>query len=60
MEDLSDSPSQAKGFGPEKGTVARAIVTCLVCGSVVDNKTTPRLFREKKSGQRMDISWIVS
>jgi len=41
------------GFNPEKGTVARAVATCLVCGSVTDDATTRRLFRESKSGQRM-------
>lgn len=41
------------GFDPEHGTVARAVATCPVCGSVVDAKTTGRLFREGKAGQRM-------
>lgn len=41
------------GFDPENGTVARAVATCPVCGSVVDAKTTRRLFQEGKAGQRM-------
>jgi len=42
-----------KGFDPGNGTVSRAVVTCPVCGAVVDAKTTRRLFREGKAGQRM-------
>jgi len=41
------------GFDPEKGTVARAVATCPVCGSVVDANTTKKLFRDGKAGQRM-------
>jgi adenine-specific DNA methylase len=40
-------------FDPTKGTVSRAIATCLVCGSTVDANTTRKLFQEGKSGQRM-------
>ena len=40
-------------FDPAKGTVSRAIATCLVCGSTVDANTTRKLFQEGKSGQRM-------
>jgi len=40
-------------FDPTKGTVSRAIATCLVCGSTVDANTTRKLFREGKAGQRM-------
>ncbi len=42
-----------KGFDPEDGTVRRAVATCPACGSVVDDKTTRKLFQEGKSGQRM-------
>ena len=42
-----------KGFDPDEGTVARAVATCLMCGSVIDANTTRRLFQECKSGQRM-------
>jgi len=42
-----------ESFDPEKGTVSKAVATCLVCGSVVDAKTTRNLFQEGKSGQRM-------
>ena len=41
------------GFDPTNGTIARAVATCLVCGSVVDANTTRRLFQEGKAGQRM-------
>lgn len=42
-----------KDFNPENGTISKAVATCLVCGAVVDGKTTRRLFQEGKSGQRM-------
>ncbi len=42
-----------EGFDPSKGTVSRAIATCLVCGSTVDDKTTRKLFQEGKAGERM-------
>jgi adenine-specific DNA methylase len=42
-----------KDFNPNEGTVSRAIAKCLVCGSMVDNKDTPKLFREGKSNHRM-------
>jgi putative DNA methylase len=41
------------GFDPERGTVARANVECRLCGSVIDDQTTRRLFQEGKAGQRM-------
>ncbi|CUT03203.1 DUF1156 domain-containing protein [Candidatus Kryptobacter tengchongensis] len=40
-------------FNPEKGTISRAIATCLVCGSVIDDNKVRKLFQEGKSGQRM-------
>jgi putative DNA methylase len=40
-------------FNPEEGTVSRAHVRCPLCGGTIDDKTTRRLFREGKSGQRM-------
>jgi adenine-specific DNA methylase len=42
-----------EGFDPSQGTVSRAVATCPVCGSVVEAKTTRRLFQEGKAGQRM-------
>ncbi len=42
-----------QGFNPSKGTVKRAIATCLVCGSSVDANTTRRLFQGGKAGQRL-------
>ncbi|QUV82879.1 DUF1156 domain-containing protein [Chloracidobacterium sp. D] len=40
-------------FSPEEGTVSRAHVRCPLCGGTIDDKTTRRLFREGKSGQRL-------
>jgi putative DNA methylase len=40
-------------FDPERGTVARANVECPLCGSVIDDQTTRRLFQEGKAGRRM-------
>jgi len=40
-------------FDPANGTISRAVATCPVCGSVIDDKTTRKLFQEGKSGQRM-------
>ena len=40
-------------FDPGQGTVSRAVVRCPVCGGTIDAKTTRRLFREGKAGQRM-------
>jgi adenine-specific DNA methylase len=42
-----------KNFNPGKGTVSKAIATCLVCGSTVDANTTRRLFQEGQSDQRI-------
>ena len=41
------------GFDPNKGTVSKAICTCLVCGHVIDDKTTRRLFKENKAGHKL-------
>ena len=40
-------------FDPAEGTVTRAHVRCPLCGGTMDDRTTRRLFREKKAGQRM-------
>ena len=40
-------------FDPSSGTIAKAVATCPVCGSVIDAKTTRKLFQERKAGQRM-------
>jgi putative DNA methylase len=40
-------------FDPDEGTVSRAHVRCPLCGGTIDDKTTRRLFREGKAGQRM-------
>jgi putative DNA methylase len=44
---------QPLDFDPEEGTVSRAHVRCPLCGGTIDDKTTRRLFREGKAGQRM-------
>jgi len=31
-------------FDPEDGTVSRFVVKCPVCGTVIDDKTTRKLF----------------
>jgi len=40
-------------FDPDEGTVTRAHVRCPLCGGTMDDRTTRRLFREGKAGQRM-------
>jgi len=42
-----------KNFDPNRGTVSRAIATCLVCGSTVDGDTTRNLFSTGKAKARM-------
>jgi adenine-specific DNA methylase len=42
-----------KDFNPEKGTVSRAVVVCPMCGGVIDDDTTRKLFQQGKAGQRM-------
>jgi len=44
-----------EGFDPTKGTVAKAVVICPVCGAVIDAKTTRKLFQEGKTGQRLVV-----
>lgn len=41
------------GFNPDKGTISRAVATCPCCNSVVDDKTTRKLFQSGHSGQRL-------
>jgi len=38
-----------KDFDPEKGTISRAVVTCPFCGTIINDKTTRKLFKEGKS-----------
>jgi len=40
-------------FDPDKGTVARAHVTCPFCGSITQDSRTRKLFQEGKSGERL-------
>lgn len=51
--DISNLDLPVGSFDPEKGTVARAVVSCPACGAVIDDKTTRQLFQEGKSSQRM-------
>ena len=47
-----------KNFDPSKGTINKAIITCPICGSMIDANTTRKLFHEKISGERM-VSTIM-
>ena len=40
-------------FDPSKGTVARAVAVCPVCGGVVEANLTRKLFQEGEAGERM-------
>ena len=40
-------------FDPSKGTISRAIVSCPVCGSTIEAKTTRKLFQDGKNGERL-------
>ena len=40
-------------FDPSKGTVSRAIVTCPVCGHVIEANNVRKQFQDGKAGQRM-------
>ncbi|MEM4400772.1 MAG: hypothetical protein QW776_06440, partial [Candidatus Nitrosocaldus sp.] len=42
-----------KDFKPKKGTIAKAIANCLVCGNVVSKEDVRKQFQEGKAGQRM-------
>ena len=41
------------GFDPTKGTVARAVVVCPLCGGTVEAKMTRQLFQEEKADERI-------
>lgn len=43
-------------FNPENGTVSKAVATCLICGSVVDDKTNRQIFNE---GAHKEILLVV-
>ena len=51
--DFAIVEGRAITFDPDEGTVTRAHVRCPLCGGTMDDKTTRRLFREGKAGQRM-------
>lgn len=40
-------------FDPNNGTISNAIVSCLVCGFIIDSNTTRRIFRDDKSNQKL-------
>lgn len=42
-----------KDFDPSNGTINKSVITCPVCSSVIDAKTTRKLFRGKESGQEL-------
>lgn len=42
-----------ENFEPGNGTISNAVAICFVCGSVVDEKTTKKLFQEERSSQKM-------
>ncbi len=42
-----------EGFDPDNGTISRAVATCFVCGNVVDDNTTRRLFQNGNSSEQM-------
>jgi putative DNA methylase len=44
-----------EGFDADKGTVDRAHATCPYCGTTMSDKTTRKLFKEGKAGQRMIV-----
>ncbi|MEO0292625.1 MAG: DUF1156 domain-containing protein [candidate division WOR-3 bacterium] len=50
---ISNYKPWPKDFDPEEGTVARAKVRCPACGSMIDDKTTRKLFQTGKAGERM-------
>jgi len=51
--EIVGADSRPIDFDPEEGTVSRAHVRCPLCGGTIDDKTTRKLFREGKSGQRL-------
>ncbi|NMC77477.1 MAG: DUF1156 domain-containing protein, partial [Candidatus Methanofastidiosa archaeon] len=40
-------------YNPSKGTIEKAIVTCPVCGNVIDDKELRKIFQDGKSSQKM-------
>ena len=40
-------------FNPSNATVSRAVVVCPCCGTAIEAKTTRKLFKDGKSGERM-------
>jgi len=42
-----------EGYDPGHGAIYKGVATCPLCGSVVDDDTTRRLFGEGKAGQSM-------
>ncbi|HLP62365.1 MAG TPA: DUF1156 domain-containing protein [Candidatus Deferrimicrobium sp.] len=40
-------------FEPERGTIAKAIVTCPVCGTIISAKTLKTIFQAGQSSERM-------
>jgi adenine-specific DNA methylase len=42
-----------ENFDPDRGTVSKAVATCLVCKSTVEGKATRELFVKGESGERL-------
>jgi putative DNA methylase len=42
-----------RDFDPDKGTISRAIATCLVCGSVLESNKIRSLFVQRKFSEKM-------
>ena len=49
----TEHETMPRGFSPGDGTVSRSVVTCPVCGGVIDAKTTRQLFHEHRTGEKM-------
>ncbi len=41
------------GFNPSEGTITGSNATCLLCGSVVDGKTTKSLFQSNRNSEQL-------
>lgn len=42
-------------FNPDDGTISRAVANCPLCGNVIDEHTTRKLFREHKSSEKIMV-----
>lgn len=51
----TDHKAIPRNFNPDKGTISRAIVTCLVCGSVAEGDVIRSLFVHGKFSEKMVV-----